>query len=66
MKPWDKIRLNKVASRLTDQTQTLTELGAVTGYTWEVLAVTLNTLKKQGRAKYKSTGWVRVQNYVSA
>ncbi len=49
----------RVLELLTDQPQTLTQLGAQTGYDWHQLQDVLCKLRSTGRARWADTGWVR-------
>lgn len=49
----------RVLELLNDQPQTLTQLGAQTGYDWHQLADALAKLRASGRARWAATGWVR-------
>lgn len=49
----------RVLELLSDEPQTLTQLGAQTGYDWHQLHDVLKKLRASGRARWADTGWVR-------
>ena len=56
----------RVLDLLNDEPQTLTQLGAQTGYDWHQLQDALVKLRSTGRARWADTGWVRgAKNVVS-
>ncbi len=56
----------RLIEKLTDEPQTLTELGSQTGYPFHDLVKSLQQLQRQGRAVWSETGWVRGKKNVSA
>jgi len=48
-----------VESLLTASPQSLTQLGARTGYEWNQIAYALKRLRAEGRAHWSIEGWTR-------